>query len=111
MRDSLADFHTLGGHGGRDRQIRRRRGRERRDDQVLPAAGACSRGRRSSGGPGDSGSRSGDHRRGDHRLARPASRYGVTAVPTIGLFRDGEVVKQVIGARSKAALPREFGLA
>jgi len=35
-------------------------------------------------------------------------RYGVLAVPTINLFSGGEVVKQVIGARSKAALLREF---
>jgi thioredoxin len=36
-------------------------------------------------------------------------RYGVMAVPTINLFSGGEVVKQVIGARSKSALLREFG--
>jgi thioredoxin 1 len=35
-------------------------------------------------------------------------RYGVLAVPTINLFSGGEVVKQVIGARSKSALLREF---
>jgi len=35
-------------------------------------------------------------------------RYGVMAVPTINLFSGGEVVKQVIGARSKSALLREF---
>jgi thioredoxin 1 len=35
-------------------------------------------------------------------------RYGVMAVPTINLFCGGEVVKQVVGARSKAALLREF---
>jgi thioredoxin 1 len=35
-------------------------------------------------------------------------KYGVMAVPTINLFSGGEVVKQVIGARSKAALLREF---
>jgi len=29
-------------------------------------------------------------------------------VPTVDLFRGGEVVKQVIGARSKSALLREF---
>jgi len=34
--------------------------------------------------------------------------YGVMAVPTINLFSGGEVVKQVIGARSKSALLREF---
>jgi thioredoxin 1 len=35
-------------------------------------------------------------------------RYGVMAVPTMNLFSGGEVVKQVVGARSKAALLREF---
>jgi thioredoxin 1 len=35
-------------------------------------------------------------------------KYGVMAVPTINLFSGGEVVKQVVGAKSKAALLREF---
>ena len=35
-------------------------------------------------------------------------KYGVMAVPTINLFSRGEVVKQVVGAKSKAALLREF---
>ncbi len=35
-------------------------------------------------------------------------RYGVMMVPTINLFSGGEVVKQVIGAKSKSALLREF---
>ncbi len=35
-------------------------------------------------------------------------KYGVMMVPTINLFAGGEVVKQVIGARSKSALLREF---
>lgn len=35
-------------------------------------------------------------------------RYGVLHVPTISLFCGGQVVRQVIGARSKAALLREF---
>ncbi len=34
--------------------------------------------------------------------------YGVMMVPTINLFSGGEVVKQVIGAKSKSALLREF---
>jgi thioredoxin 1 len=38
-----------------------------------------------------------------------AQRYGILHVPTISLFADGEVVKQVIGARSKAALQHAFG--
>lgn len=40
---------------------------------------------------------------------KTAQRYGILHVPTMDLFRDGEVVKQVIGARSKSALLREFG--
>jgi thioredoxin len=35
-------------------------------------------------------------------------RYGIMMVPTINLFSGGEVVKQVVGAKSKAALLREF---
>ena len=35
-------------------------------------------------------------------------KYGVMVVPTINLFSGGEVVKQVVGAKSKAALLREF---
>jgi DNA-binding transcriptional MerR regulator len=34
--------------------------------------------------------------------------YGVKAVPAISVFSGGEVVKQVIGAKSKSALLREF---
>ena len=34
--------------------------------------------------------------------------YDVLAVPTIILFSEGEVVKQVVGAKSKSALAREF---
>jgi len=37
-----------------------------------------------------------------------ARRYGVLHVPTICVFSGGEVVKQVIGAKSKAALLRDF---
>jgi thioredoxin 1 len=39
---------------------------------------------------------------------RTARKYGVLQVPTLTLFAGGEVVKQVVGARSKAALMREF---
>jgi thioredoxin len=39
---------------------------------------------------------------------RTAQRFGILHVPTMELFRDGEVVKQVVGARSKSALLREF---
>lgn len=38
-----------------------------------------------------------------------AQRYGVLAVPTVSIFSGGNVVKQVIGARSKPAFLREFG--
>ena len=34
--------------------------------------------------------------------------YGIMLVPTLGLFAGGQVVKQVIGAKSKSALLREF---
>ena len=37
------------------------------------------------------------------------SKYGILHVPTISVFSGGRVVKQIIGARSKAALMREFG--
>ena len=37
-----------------------------------------------------------------------ARRYGIMLVPTLNLFRGGEVVKQVMGARSRSALMREF---
>jgi thioredoxin 1 len=40
---------------------------------------------------------------------RTASRYQILAVPTISVFTGGEVVKQLTGARSKAAFLREFG--
>jgi thioredoxin 1 len=40
---------------------------------------------------------------------RTARRYGILHIPTMGLFRGGEVVRQVVGARSKSALLREFG--
>ena len=37
-----------------------------------------------------------------------ARRYGILHVPTVSLFRGGEVVRQVVGVRSKSALLREF---
>jgi thioredoxin 1 len=36
-------------------------------------------------------------------------RYGIMMAPTIELFSGGQVVKQVIGAKSKSALMAEFG--
>lgn len=38
-----------------------------------------------------------------------ARKYGILHVPTISIFVGGHAVKQVIGARSKSALVREFG--
>ena len=35
-------------------------------------------------------------------------KYGVLAVPTMHAFSGGEVVRQVIGAKSKSALLRDF---
>jgi thioredoxin 1 len=37
-------------------------------------------------------------------------KYGILHVPTVSLFADGEVVKQVVGAKSKSALLRDFGV-
>jgi thioredoxin 1 len=37
-----------------------------------------------------------------------AQRYGIMLLPTLNLFSGGEVVRQVIGARSKSALLRDF---
>ena len=35
-------------------------------------------------------------------------KYGVLAVPTMHAFSGGQVVRQVVGAKSKSALLREF---
>jgi len=35
-------------------------------------------------------------------------RYGVMGVPTLLVFRDGEPVKRLVGARGKAALREEL---
>jgi thioredoxin 1 len=37
-----------------------------------------------------------------------ARKYGIMLVPTIDVFSGGQVVRQVIGAKSKSALLREF---
>jgi len=39
-----------------------------------------------------------------------ALRYGVMSIPTIAKFESGDLVSQVVGARSADALGREFGL-
>jgi thioredoxin 1 len=39
---------------------------------------------------------------------RTAQKYGIMLVPTLSVFSGGAVVKQVIGAKSKSALLRDF---
>ena len=37
-----------------------------------------------------------------------STRYKIMAIPTMSVFKDGEVVKQIVGAKPKAALLREL---
>ena len=37
-----------------------------------------------------------------------AGRYGVTALPTLAVISQGELVKTILGAKPKAALLREL---
>jgi thioredoxin len=37
-----------------------------------------------------------------------AQKYQILNIPTIGVFHNGEVVKELVGARSKSALLREL---
>jgi len=37
-----------------------------------------------------------------------AMKYGISSIPAIYVFKDGEVAKQTVGARPKAALEEEF---
>jgi thioredoxin 1 len=37
-----------------------------------------------------------------------ARKYNILNIPTLGVFQDGEVVKELVGARSKTALLREL---
>jgi thioredoxin 1 len=39
---------------------------------------------------------------------RTTQKYGILHVPTMSLFDGGQVVREVVGARSRAALEREF---
>ena len=39
-----------------------------------------------------------------------ATKYGIMSIPTILLFKDGAVAKQVVGAMPKTALVSELGL-
>ena len=44
----------------------------------------------------------------DENPVTPAA-YRVTGIPTLNVYRNGEVVKQIVGAKPKAALLRELG--
>ena len=35
-------------------------------------------------------------------------KYNILNIPTLGVFKNGEVVKELVGARSKSALLREL---
>ena len=35
-------------------------------------------------------------------------RYGIMNIPTMSVFKDGEVVKEIVGAKPKSALLREL---
>ena len=37
-----------------------------------------------------------------------SQRYKIMAIPTMSVFKNGEVVKQIVGAKPKAALLREL---
>jgi thioredoxin 1 len=39
---------------------------------------------------------------------RTSQRYGILNIPTLSVFKDGEVVKEIVGARPKSALLREL---
>ena len=43
----------------------------------------------------------------DENPVTPAQ-YRVTGIPTLNVYQNGEVVKQIVGARPKAALLREL---
>jgi thioredoxin 1 len=43
----------------------------------------------------------------DENPVTPSS-YRVTGIPTLNLYKDGEVVRRIVGARPKAALLREL---
>jgi thioredoxin 1 len=37
------------------------------------------------------------------------AKYGVMSIPTMNVYRDGQVVKTIVGAKPKAALERDLG--
>jgi len=39
---------------------------------------------------------------------RTSASYGITSIPTMGVFKDGVMVKQIVGAKPKAALLRDL---
>lgn len=39
-----------------------------------------------------------------------ASEYGITSIPTLIIFNDGQLINQVTGVTSKASLERMLGL-
>ena len=39
---------------------------------------------------------------------RTAASYGITSIPTMSVFSGGQVVKQIIGAKPKAALLKDL---
>lgn len=41
---------------------------------------------------------------------RIAGRYGIQGIPTIALFRDGDVVATTVGAKPRAAIEADLGL-
>ena len=43
----------------------------------------------------------------DENPLTPAS-YRVTGIPTLNVYKDGEVVRQIVGAKPKAALLKEL---
>ena len=43
----------------------------------------------------------------DENPVTPSS-YRVTGIPTINVYKDGEVVKSIVGAKAKAALLKEL---
>lgn len=38
-----------------------------------------------------------------------AAQYGITSIPTMAVFQGGQVVKQIVGAKPKAALLSDLG--
>jgi thioredoxin 1 len=39
---------------------------------------------------------------------KTAASYGITSIPTMSVFKNGELVKQIIGAKPKAALLKDL---